>query len=91
MPTKKSEQYPVIYIQTSEGWQPLHKIFDKTLEKISKTMPSLAKAIERRVVLNEAPPKVRHLAKHAKKARTRNKNINRALREYQRRRRERGA
>lgn len=36
--------------------------------------------------LNEAPPRVRHLARHGKKYRTRKKNINRALREYQRRR-----
>ena len=35
--------------------------------------------------IKEAPPVVRHLALHGKKRRTRKKNINRALREYQRR------
>lgn len=47
---------------------------------------SVAKsAAEIKVALNEAPPRVRHLALHGKKYRTRNKNINRALREYRRR------
>lgn len=36
--------------------------------------------------IKEAPPRVRHLALHGKKRRTRKKNINRALREYQKRR-----
>jgi hypothetical protein len=42
-------------------------------------------AVRARAALNEAPSKVRHLAKHGKKHRTRKKNINRAMREYQRR------
>ena len=47
---------------------------------------SVAKsAAEIKVALNEAPPRVRHLALHSKKKRVRNKNINRALREYRRR------
>lgn len=33
--------------------------------------------------LNQAPPKVRHLALYSKKRRTREKYINRALREFQ--------
>lgn len=41
---------------------------------------------EVKAALNEAPPRVRHLAEHGKKYRTRKKNINRALREYRRRR-----
>ena len=46
---------------------------------------SVAKrAAEIKVALNEAPPRVRHLAIHSKKKRVRNKNINRALREYRR-------
>lgn len=40
----------------------------------------LLKAARVQAALNEAPPKVRHLAKHGKKFRTRKKNINRALR-----------
>jgi hypothetical protein len=40
---------------------------------------------EYKAALNEAPPRVRHLALHSKKKRVRNKNINRALREYRRR------
>lgn len=36
--------------------------------------------------INEAPPRVRHLALRGKKYRTRKKNLNRALREYQKRR-----
>lgn len=39
--------------------------------------------------LSEAPPRVRHLAEHGKKYRTRKKNINRALRDYRRRHRKR--
>lgn len=46
----------------------------------------LLKAAEVKAALNEAPPRVRHLAEHGKKYRTRKKNINRALRDYQRRR-----
>lgn len=49
-------------------------------------IPALLKAAEVQKALNEAPPRVRHLARHGKKYRTRKKNINRALREYQRRR-----
>ena len=40
---------------------------------------------EAQVAINEAPPRVRHLALHGKKYRTRKKNTNRALREYRRR------
>lgn len=43
------------------------------------------KAAKVQAALNEAPPKVRHLALHGKKYRTKKKNINRALRDYQRR------
>lgn len=47
---------------------------------------SVAKsAAEIKVALNEAQPRVRHLALYGKKGRTRKKNINRALREYRRR------
>lgn len=49
----------------------------------------LSKAAEVKAALNEAPPRVRHLAKHGKKYRARKKNINRALRDYQRRHRKR--
>lgn len=45
----------------------------------------LSRAMELSEALKEAPPKVQHLAKHAKKKRTRKKNANRALREYRRR------
>lgn len=48
-------------------------------------IPQLLKATKVRAALKEAPPRVRHLAEHGKKYRTRKKNINRALREYQRR------
>lgn len=36
--------------------------------------------------LNMAPPRVRHLAEHGKKYRTRKKNMHRAMRAYKRRR-----
>lgn len=39
---------------------------------------------EKKAALKEATPRVRYLAKHAKKMRTRKKNITRALREYRR-------
>lgn len=45
----------------------------------------LLKIAKVQAALNEAPPRVRHLALHSKKRRTQKKNINRALREYQRR------
>ena len=45
----------------------------------------LLKVAEAHAALNEAPTRVRHLALHGKKHRTRKKNLNRALREYQRR------
>lgn len=45
----------------------------------------LLRAAKVQAALNEAPPRVRHLAEHGKKARTQKKNINRALREYERR------
>lgn len=44
----------------------------------------LFKAAKVQEALKEAPPRVRHLAKHGKH-RTRKKNTNRALREYKRR------
>ena len=44
----------------------------------------LSKAVKVQAALKEAPPRVRHLAKHGKKYRTRKKNINRALRDYER-------
>lgn len=47
----------------------------------------LLKAAKVQEALKEAPPRVRHLAQHSKKHRTRKKNINRALREHQRRNR----
>lgn len=40
--------------------------------------------VETLKAINEAPPRVRHLARHGKKYRTRKKNINRALRDYER-------
>ena len=43
----------------------------------------LLKAAAVQTAINAAPPRVRHLAEHGKKYRTRKKNINRALREYQ--------
>jgi hypothetical protein len=43
-------------------------------------------AAETQAALKAAPPRVRHLATHSKKRRTRKKNINRALREYRRKR-----
>lgn len=46
-------------------------------------LAQLTKLAEERQALKEAPPRVRHLALHGKKRRTRKKNINRALREYQ--------
>lgn len=49
-------------------------------------LAQLLKTVEEQQALKEAPPKVRHLALHGKKRRTRKKNINRALREYQKRR-----
>lgn len=45
----------------------------------------LRKIVNTQAALKEAPPRVRHLAKNSKKLRTQKKNINRALREYQRR------
>ena len=55
-----------------------------------ETFPIFLQAVadygkEYKAALNEAPPRVRHLALHSKKHRTRKKNINRALREYRRR------
>lgn len=47
----------------------------------------LLKTAKVQAALKEAPPKVRHLAKHGKKYRTRKKNINRALRDYEKKRR----
>lgn len=49
----------------------------------------LLKTAKVQAALNEAPPRVRHLATHGKKYRTRKKNVNRALREYRRRSRKR--
>lgn len=46
----------------------------------------LLKAAKVQAALGEAPPRVRHLAQHGKKIRTQKKNINRALRDYERRR-----
>lgn len=47
-----------------------------------------SKATKVQAALKEAPPRVRHLATNSKKYRTQKKNINRALREYERRRKE---
>lgn len=52
-------------------------------------LPCLTEDAEVKAALNEAPPRVRHLAEHGKKYRTRKKNINRALRDYRRRHRKR--
>lgn len=46
----------------------------------------LQNGVETQAALMVAPPRVRHLALHSKKRRTRKKNINRALREYRRKR-----
>lgn len=54
-----------------------------------QTRAQLIKAAEVKAALKEAPPRVRHLAEHSKKYRTRKKSINRALREYRRRHRKR--
>lgn len=54
-----------------------------------QTTAQLIKAAEVKAALKEAPPRVRHLAEHSKKYRTRKKSINRALREYRRRHRKR--
>ena len=54
-------------------------------EFAAAALPVLTEAAQVQAALNEAPPRVRHLAQHSKKNRTRKKNINRALREYQRR------
>jgi hypothetical protein len=48
----------------------------------------LLKAAKVQAALNEAPPRVRHLAEHGKKIRTQKKNINRAVKDYERRRRQ---
>lgn len=47
----------------------------------------LLKAAKVQAALKEAPPRVRHLANHGKKYRTQKKNINRALRDHERRQR----
>lgn len=47
--------------------------------------PILLKAARAQQALKEAPPRIRHLARYSKKHRVQKKNINRALREYQRR------
>lgn len=47
----------------------------------------LLKSARVQVALKEAPPRVRHLANNHKKRRVRKKNINRALRDYERRHR----
>lgn len=47
--------------------------------------PEMLEAARVQAALKEAPPRIRHLATHSKKRRTRKKNINRALRDYQRR------
>lgn len=54
---------------------------------VTAGLPDVLKNLEVQAALLEAPPKVRHLALHGKKYRTRKKNINRALREYRRRHR----
>ena len=45
--------------------------------------PETLKAAQVRAALKDAPPRIRHLAEHSKKRRTRKKNTNRAAREYQ--------
>lgn len=59
------------------------KAFTALGEACKQAAESLGKKV--RAALNEAPPKVRHLALHGKKYRTQKKNINRALRDSQRR------
>lgn len=56
------------------------------VEFAAAVLPNLTEAAEVQAALKEAPPRVHHLAQHSKKHRTRKKNINRALREYRRRR-----
>lgn len=50
--------------------------------------PILLEAARTQQALKEAPPRVRHLAYHSKKHRVQKKNINRALRDYQRRKKQ---
>lgn len=50
--------------------------------------PILLEAAKAQQALKEAPPRVRHLAYHSKKHRVQKKNINRALRDYQRRKKQ---
>ena len=65
------------------------KAFTALGEACKQTAKALGKALRAAAVwivsIKEAPPRVRHLALRGKKHRTRKKNINRALREHQRR------
>lgn len=53
--------------------------------KYSGDVDAFIKDLQLKAALHTAPPRVKHLAQHSKKRRTRKKNANRALREYQRR------
>ena len=57
------------------------------VDYVAEIMPAeMLKAAKVQAALNEAPPRVHHLAEHGKKYRTRKKNINRALKGYEGRR-----
>ncbi len=66
----------------TKAFTALYEACKQAAESLGKKVRAAAKV---RAALNEAPPKVRHLALHGKKYRAKKKNINRALRDYQRR------
>lgn len=54
---------------------------------MAEVLSLLPETMTRKAALSTAPPRVRYLAEHGKKYRTRKKNLNRALKDYEKRRR----
>lgn len=60
--------------------------FAAGVSALAPTFKWLSECVNTKIALDEAPPRVRHLAYHGKKYRTQKKNINRALKDRRRRR-----
>lgn len=94
-------KYPILSVKAEEAANRAGEALGRAVNGICDFIRAMAQFVEEtfpiflqtvaaygeeyKAALNEAPPRVRHLALHSKKKRVRNKNINRALREYRRR------
>lgn len=84
LPGATDEQLEAVgrFVESVVGlWQEVSEAFISFVRAIAPTLNTLVRHLDERAELEKCPNrKVRHLALHARKARTRKKNLHRALR-----------